>query len=104
MAIAEPSKIPPWATLVELKGWPTRAIESPDLGYRVPLPLSFRDKAERSRTPVDEEDLYRGPSDSECLSIRFMKQANPRQDIGGWVASFLHLTGFPTQAPLPPES
>jgi hypothetical protein len=102
MAVADLSTIPPWATLAELKAWPTRVVESLELGYRVPLPLAFRDKAERSRSPVDEEDLYRGPSDGEWLSIRVMGQANPRQDIGGWVASFLHLTGFP--APLPPES
>jgi hypothetical protein len=101
MAIAEIEGVPVWATPVDLERWPTHIVESTELGYRAPLPVRFRQQAERSHTPVDEADVYRGPAPEEWLSIRLMNKADPRHDIGSWVASFMRLTGFPAQAPLP---
>lgn len=91
--------IPAWASPGADPRWPTRIVESRELGYRLPRPERYERGPLRARTPVDDEDQYLGPEPGEWLSIRCMPRADPGREIGDWVEAFLRLIGVPTLVP-----
>lgn len=87
--------VPVWFEPTELEDWPTRAIESADLRYRLRLHRDWDARPQVSQTPMEVEHVFRGAHPAECLVVSFMDKADPAANLRNWVEAIVGIAGFP---------
>ena len=87
-----------WLKGVTLEDWPTRAVQSRDLHYKLPLRVGWSTQPEVAGTPSEQTHIYRGSLDSEWLTVSFLPEADPQSYLGNWVEALIAIGGFPIPA------
>jgi hypothetical protein len=86
-----------WTEPAEREGWPTRRIESAELRYRAAVHSGWREGAAGASGAVLEQ-LFRGPSAADLLSVAFLEDADPDRAVAEWTTAVMALAGAPTPA------
>ncbi len=89
------NQTPVWIQTTQLVDWPTQVISNPDLHYQLPICESWASKPHINTTPVETEHFFQGANSGEGMSIKFMGQANPEDNMCNWVDALVTMTGFP---------
>lgn len=87
---------PLWLHASEPASFPSTIVRRKELRYELPLFADWTATPEVLRSPMQIDDVYRGPVSTDWLVVSFMPKAVPGHDMRRWIELPMAISGFPS--------